>query len=323
MKKTIPQKIMHENTSLPVLLLITSDAEKIKFFKTACKSSHYIVHTPYGVTAIDYTHRMDIEVIIIDIATLDESLFTFCTQIRTADETEKKPILLITNIIKKSFIVEALKAGATDFLREPLEEQELYARLAVAKNSSLISQKIALVSSKISSSPLMPQNTNLFSDRILLSTEEMSAIENVKKSDTPAQILMIEVDKIADLIEQLEEAQVEKINIVIKRFFEQTLRQFDALLPQGRGRYLLILPKTSLNAAKIIAEDLRKEINKTSIPIGTKEARVTISIGIVSFNKKPDDTQEAYEQFHQSLNSVKKCLKKAQQQGNTTIYDDS
>ena len=169
----------------------------------------------------------------------------------------------------------------------------------------------------------MPQNTNLFSDRILLSTEEMSAIENVKKSDTPAQILMIEVDKIAELIEQLEEAQAEKINVVIKRFLEQNLRQFDALLPQGRGRYLLILPKTSLTAAKIIAEDLRKEINKTSIPIGTKEARVTISIGIVSFNKKPDDTQEAYEQFHQSLNSVKKCLKKAQQQGNTTIYDHS
>ena len=92
---------MHENTSLPVLLLITSDAEKIKFFKTACKSSHYIVHTPYGVTAIDYTHRMDIEVIIIDIETLDESLFTFCRQIRTAAETEKTPILLITNIIKK------------------------------------------------------------------------------------------------------------------------------------------------------------------------------------------------------------------------------
>ena len=318
----IQRRPMHKRTSLPTLLLVTSDPIKVQFFKKSCIISHYIIHTPYGVKAKDCLHSMDVDIIILDVQTLDEPLMDFCRDLRQEPLMGKTSILLITNNIQKAFITSALNAGASDFLREPLDEQELYARLAVAKNAGLVSQKMSLITSKISTSPLMPQNTNLYLHRMLLSDDNVTEIARAKKFDTPLSILMIELDQFIILTEKWGELTVDEISAFIADFLEKKLRQFDTILPQGRARYLLMLPKTSPRAANAIAEDLRKEISIISIPTKNQDLAITVSIGIVSFDKKLSDVEDAYEQFNRSLQNVKKCLERAQKQGNTIISDD-
>ena len=84
-----------------------------------------------------------------------------------------------------------------------------------------------------------------------------------------------------------------------------------------------MLPKTSQSAATVMAEDIRKEICRTTIKTKKKDFLITVSIGVVSFDKKLSDAAQAYEQFDQSLERVKKSLEKAQKKGNKIVSDNT
>lgn len=314
---------MDAQTSLPIILFIGTDIAKVTFLKKALKGTYYVMDAKDGFTALEWLKTTPAETLIIDFKTLDEPLFNLCQHIRKMSGFSKIPILLITNKIQKSFIVEALNAGVTDFIHEPLDANEIYERIAVGLKSKIVSKKMSLVTSKINTSPLIPKNTQFFLHRMLLNDKTLKEISEAKKIATPLSLLMIELDNYTMLVKTSGELAVEEIIDALSQLLTQRLRQFDTLMPQGGGRYLLMLPKTSQSAAKIIAEDIRKEICRTTIVTKKKEFLVTVSIGVVSFDKKLSDAAQAYEQFDQSLERVKKSLEKAQKKGNKIVSDNT
>lgn len=312
---------MDAPTSLPIILFIGSDIAKVSFIKKVLKGAYYVMDAKDSYTALEWLRNTPVEVLILDFKTLDEPLFNFCQHIRKTPGLEKVPILLITNKIQKIFSVEALNAGVTDFIHEPLIATEIYERIAASLKSKIVTKKMSLVTSKIRNAPLIPKNTQVLLDRMLLNDKTLKEISEAKKVAMPLSLLMIALDDYTNIAKTWKEPTLQEILSFLEQFLHQRLRQFDTLMPQGGGRYLLMLPKTSQSAAKIIAEDIRKEICRTTIPTKKKEFIITVSIGVVAFDKKLSDAAQAYEQFDKSLERVKKSLEKAQEKGNKTVSD--
>ncbi|MBM3207747.1 MAG: diguanylate cyclase [Chlamydiae bacterium] len=314
---------MDYKTSLPCILFIGSDVAKIAFFKKSFKKTYYVMNTHESFVALEWLKTTQIEVVIIDFKSFEEPLYNFCEHIRKTPGLEKLPILLVSNKIQKSFTTSCLNAGVTDFLHEPLDENELFERIAVCLKTKLVSKKMSLVSSKISASPLIPKNTQIFLHRMLLNNKSLKEISKAKKIDMPLSLLLIQLDGLSSFQKDLGELVVEEIIAAVEHLLASKLRQFDTLLHQGGGRFLLMLPKTSPSAAKIIAEDIRKEVCRTTIHTRKKELLTTVSIGVVSFDKKLNDVAEAYDQFDHSLQMVSKCLERAQKKGNKIISENN
>ncbi|MCX6989853.1 MAG: diguanylate cyclase [Chlamydiae bacterium] len=314
---------MNAQTTLPIVLFIGTDIGKVTFIKRALKGSYYVMDSKDSHTAFEWLKTIPIQTVILDFNTLDEPLFNLCQHIKKTPGLEKTPILLITNKIQKAFTVDALNAGVTDFIHEPLDASEIHERMAVCLKSQMITKKMSLMTSKINSSPLIPKNTQTFLHRMLLDDKTLKEISKAKKIDMPLTLLMIALDNHDMFIKAYGELTLEEIILFLEEYLNNRLRKFDTLMPQGNGKYLLMLPKTSQSAAKIIAEDIRKEICRTTIHTKKKEILVTVSIGVVSFDKKLSDAAAAYEQFDQSLERVKKSLEKAQKKGNKIVSDSS
>jgi diguanylate cyclase (GGDEF)-like protein len=208
-------------------------------------------------------------------------------------------------------------------LHEPLHENEIYEQVAASLKTKIVSKKMSLVSSKINSSPLIAKNTQIFLHRMLLNNKSLKEIAKAKKIDMPLSILIIELDAYSSRIREHGELVLEEITIAVHSILSGRLRKFDTLMHQGGGRFILLLPKTSPTAAKIIAEDIRKEVCRTTIQTRKKELLVTVSIGVVSFDKKLNDVAEAYDQFDHSLQMANKCLEKAQKKGNKIISESN
>lgn len=307
--------------SLPIFLLVCKDTAKAAFFKATLKKTFEVIHAEDSDSAIEWLKSTPIEIVLLEEKALLDPLEKVCALIQKVSKEKHTPILLLSNSLKKSVILNALNSGVSDFLHEPLQELEVHERIAVSLKSKLINKKMKLLTRKIKTSPLIPQNTHAFSDKTLIREQTLKIITEARKGAPPLSVLMIHLDSLSRLQKNLGEQGHQEILLYIESFLRKRLRKYDTLIIEGTGQYLILLPKTSQSAAKVMAEDIAKEISTTTIVTTAKEVLVTVSIGLVSFEKELSKSAKAFEQFDLCLKRVKNSLLKSTKKGITIILD--
>ncbi len=237
----------------PVILLISGDEAKIAFFKRTLKESFYLITALEGMAGKELLKNMVVDLVVIDEKLND--VFSLSNEIRKISGCLEIPLLLLTNVLKKSFLEQAFKAGFNDFLNEPLDPEEIYQRLSVALKAHSVQKKTRSVADRLKKSAVSQQPEPL--QKSFLFTEEMF------RGPKPLTILMIEFTPYpADPT----------------RFFKRHLRQLDSLVPQGKNKFLILLPKTSERAGIAIADSIKKE--------ALSSLELVLSIGILCFDEK-------------------------------------
>ncbi len=134
---------------LPTLLLVSSNPLTIGFFEGVVdKLEEYALITSSSeLDTLESLDKVFVSFIVIDDKTVDA--LSLCTKVRALKEHEHTPILVITGQLKKSFIRNLMKAGATDFLAEPLDEDELLVRMEVAQKATQTQSKMVALSSRL------------------------------------------------------------------------------------------------------------------------------------------------------------------------------
>ena len=305
--------------SLPLALVITKDLVKFSFLKDALKNMFSLIHAEDSLEGLDWLKGTTVEILILDPPALLHPLENICSKVQKITKTKYLPILLISNSLKKSAVLGALNAGVSDFLHEPLDALEIHERVSVYLHSKLISKKMKLVRSKIKESPLIPRNSKKFFEKTFIRDKTLQTIAAAKKGTVPLSVLMIHLDSFSHLQETLDENAKQEILTFLESFLKKRLRKYDTMTLEGPGQYLLLLPKTSQSAARAIAEDIRKEISTTTIVTSVKEVIVTVSIGVVSFEKELSKSAKDFEQFDLCLERVKKSLVRSQKKGNRIV----
>ncbi len=96
-------------------------------------------------------------------------------------------------------------------------------------------------------------------------------------------------------------------DIVLKKVAEiigDIARQTDMTFRYGGEEFIVVLSKTSLAGAKIIADRIRKEIEETKITANDMELLVTISVGVTAL-KKSENVQKLFERADNALYQAK------------------
>jgi diguanylate cyclase (GGDEF)-like protein len=159
----------------------------------------------------------------------------------------------------------------------------------------------------------------MLQEKTLLRDATLKTITAAKKGAIPLSVLLIHLDNLSKLQDDLGTTSLEEVIAFIEKFLKNRLRKYDTFHIEAPGQYLILLPKTSQSAARAIAEDISKEISTTTIKTHAREALVTVSIGIVSFEKELSKSAKDFEQFDLCLEKTKKSLLRAQKKGNTII----
>ena len=304
---------------LPTVFLLSNNPIKIDFFKIIFKDIYYITIVEDCASTIEWIKDVPPEIILLDSQSLDEPLINFCEHLHRLTQKKHIPIFLISKIIKQNIITELLKAGVTDFIHEPLDADEIFERIAVHFNPDLLNTKIKNITKKIKDPHLIPQNTQIFLAKTLIRGKSLRKIIEAKKLAMPLSIFMIQLDSFPSLLKNFKEAGLNEIIKQVEAILKSRLRINDFLITEGPGHYLVLLPKTSSSAAKIIAEDIRKEVSSTTLKTAKTEILVTVSIGVISFEKELSLSAQAFEQFEFCLEKIQKSLEKSQKKGNIVI----
>jgi diguanylate cyclase (GGDEF)-like protein len=272
--------------------------------KRILKDSFYVIERVDVKQALELLRHSRVDLIILDARVKQGHNIETAKELRDAVFLET-PILLITSNIKKSFAQIALNSGITDFINLPLDKDEIQQRIAVALKSQNRPQKISRIAQR--STPKMRSSAPLIT-REFLNDQAIKEIAKAKKTATNISLLMIELDE----FKKISPAKSSKAQEHLAKILHENLRKNDLLIPQGPGKFMLLLPCTSRRAAEIIAETIRMEVLRTSFSIP-----LSVSIGLISLDKSVPGCAD--ELFDRLLEGVKRAAGEAKKTGNKIV----
>ena len=305
--------------TLPLLLLVSKDPATVAFFEKTLKNSFSLMCVGELAEAFQNLKDLPIELLILGKDPFAQSLEKICKNVQKITKAKHFPVLLVASSMTKEVIAASLSAGITDFIHEPLDALKIHERITVCLHSRAMTRKMKLVTGKIKTTTSSARNPKMFLEKTVLRDQTLKAISTAKKGAVPLSVLMIHLDSFAKLQKTLPPSDLKEIFQFLEKFLKGRLRKYDTFMIEGPGQYLILLPKTTDSAARIIAEDLRKEVSMATIPTSSKEIIVTVSIGVVSFEKELSKSAKDFEQFDLCLERVKKSLISAQKKGTTII----
>jgi diguanylate cyclase (GGDEF)-like protein len=90
--------------------------------------------------------------------------------------------------------------------------------------------------------------------------------------------------------------------------FKKRLRAYDIISRLGGEEFIIALLGADLEAAKIVAEDLRKIVEKTPFMFRGKKIPVTLSLGVAVYNKE-NKLKDLIEKADKAMYEAKKTGK--------------
>lgn len=251
------------------------------------------------------------QLIILDISTNIDEL-SICVDIKKDDKFWKIPIIVVTMHANSQIEELALEAGALDFL--PLLCSPNF-KLRINNQLNLIKQ-INVLEGLVNIDYLTKIPNRKYFDEQLYS--EWNRICR-NKSNEPLSILLIDIDNFKQYNDYYGHAAGDLcLQLIAKEMCSSLVRSYDVLARLGGEEFGVILPKTDIQSAKIVAERIRKNVEDLLIPHikSTTGNIITISLGVASF---PTDTQTVIE-VADLYDVADKNMYKAKMNGRNQVY---
>jgi two-component system cell cycle response regulator len=227
---------------------------------------------------------------------------------RAAEETSHIPVVFLTGRVRVADAVEGLRLGAHDYLRKPVDGQELIARVSAALRLKRVEEQLRRRNRELAEMSRRDALTGLYNRRHL--GEVMAAIAYGPEHPLGSTAMII-VD--IDHFKQINDRYGHTVG-------DQTLRAVAALLRDAAGHvvgrwggeeFLVVAPGMGLSHGSALAERLRAVVEAAvlSDPDG-QPLRVTVSVGCAAGAGDPEwlvrlADRALYEAKHAGRNTVR------------------
>lgn len=196
------------------------------------------------------------------------------------------PVIIITGSGDERSAVEAMKNGASDYIPKAyLTYDQLTKSLVHAREKwNLLKEKEEL-QEKLAHMVMYDALTNVLSRHALLEQIEFE-LQRTMRYQRNLSILMIDIDHFKVVNDTYGHIVGDAVLREISQSLQTHTRRSDFVGRYGGEEFLVVLPETSLGKALVLAEKLRKQVEKLSVQCdGHTVKGTTISIGVADYNK--------------------------------------
>lgn len=280
---------MGKPKTVPLILLLSNMAVHQILLKHKLGDRFHI----YPLTSEEFSfpriQSLSPDFVIIDDQIFGQKIFSLCREFRRQKGLLGVPLLIISGSLKRSYMGRLIKSGATDFLREPLEEEELEERFQDAEKYRTVQKKMDRVVGTFTSN----NHATPLAHRYLVEKNSLREIQHAF-STVGITIMMIQVDQEKPLIDEEQEELLETLRALIT--------SKDWLFAIGPGKFFCIVPSKSFKEVFSIAQSMKNQVSL--------QTSHTISIGVASQEKRK------YKNVGELLKDAKSALSISLKEGN-------
>jgi len=265
------------------LLLVDDRPENLEMMQRRLIREGYRVSLcTNGKDALERIQTEEFDVVLLDWLMPDLSGLEVLDRIRSQYSAHELPVIIVTARHGSEVVVEALSHGANDYVGKPLDFPVVLARIATQVYSRKITKQLAEANRQLKQFSYVDGLTAIANRRKF--DEYLQTVWRRSQQDgTPVGMILMDVDSFKKYNDSLGHESGDQALIQVAEAIRSSLyRAKDLAARYGGEEFAVILPETTLQDAKVIAERIRQAVHALGVPHPASDAAevVTISLGI-------------------------------------------
>lgn len=197
-----------------------------------------------------------------------------CRELRSSpvSEDDYVYVIMLTGRADHDSLLQALDAGADDFVAKPYELGELRMRLRAAK-------RVIDFQAYLSEQALVDPLTGLLNRRGLERSLRAELARAARQASSPA-VIIADLDHFKSVNDNYGHEAGDRVLQETADRIRAKLRDFDTAVRYGGEEFLIICPEADPDSAMAIAERIRTEIESRPYAVPGGETAVTASFGV-------------------------------------------
>ncbi len=189
--------------------------------------------------------------------------------------------VLLTAKDGRTDLLQAMEAGADDYLVKPFDESELKARLLVGKRILELQNELVSARDSLQYAATHDSLTGLMNRGQVLETLRQELARSTRER-RPLGIVMADIDRFKAVNDELGHLFGDVTLKEVARRLQSKLRTYDAVGRYGGEEFLLVLPGCCLTSTLSRADEVRSFVAATPIEVSATERTVTVSMGVAA-----------------------------------------
>jgi two-component system cell cycle response regulator len=202
-----------------------------------------------------------------------------CRELRKGLRQKYIYVVLLTAKDRKQDLVEAMEAGADEYLAKPFDAQELKARLIAGKRILDLQEQLVSANLSLQFQATHDPLTGLLNRGAIvriLQNESARALRERKHVG----IILVDIDHFKKINDTRGHSAGDSVLFRVAQQMQSCVRGYDSVGRYGGEEFLIVLPGCSSRMATERAEQIRLVLSEP-IP-DTPENRITASMGVVA-----------------------------------------
>src|ERR1022692_2980039 len=229
-----------------------------------------------------------------------------CQQIRQARSSGTYVyIILLTSKEGRQNMLQAMQAGADDYLVKPFDELELRARLLVGKRILELQEELVSARESMRHAATHDSLTGLTNRAEILGLLKRE-LERARREHKPVGMILGDIDHFKTVNDTLGHLFGDEALREIGRRLRAQLRVYDGVGRYGGEEFLMVLPNCDLPDALVRADELRNHVAMTPVACSGEEKMITMSMGVaVSRSEGKNEVETLLQQADAGLYAAK------------------
>src|SRR5271166_4197372 len=221
-------------------------------------------------------------------------------------------VILLTSKEGRQNMLDAMQAGADDYLVKPFNELELKARLLVGKRILDLQDELVSARESMRHAATHDNLTGLMNRTEIIGTLHRE-LERSRRERKPLSVILGDIDLFKSVNDTLGHLFGDEALREIGRRLRSQLRVYDGVGRYGGEEFLMVLPNCDLPNAMQRANELREIISTTPVVCSGEERPITMSMGVAV------SACEGKNEVEVLLNQADAGLYKAKEKGRNRI----
>jgi diguanylate cyclase (GGDEF)-like protein len=216
-----------------------------------------------------------------------------CRRVRQESLPHYVYILFLTSKSTSHELIQALEAGADEFVSKPIDPNELLARLRSG-------QRVLDLERKLHEAARSDPLTGIPTRRAFYEHFERE-FARARRYRLPLSCVMLDVDFFKKINDVHGHPAGDEVLKAVARLLDTSRRSSDYVCRHGGEEFCFILPETSEQAATIWAERTRAAVAALRVNVGTTELKVTASFGVSELLEDMTSSEQIVDHADQAL----------------------
>lgn len=230
-----------------------------------------------------------------------------CRKVRARGSADSHPyMILLTGKDHPGNVLEALEAGADDYLVKPFDELELKGRLLVGRRTIGLHQELVHARESMRFEATHDGLTGLMNRAEIVKVLQRE-LDRGHREKKPLTLMMAEIDHFNRINDESGHLAGDEVLIEVGKRLRSNLRSYDCVGRYRGEEFLILMPGCDNVSALVRADQILSAVSLSPLVTSAKARTVTLSIGVaVVDSSKAIDVQAALHQAGLGLDKAKR-----------------